>query len=197
MQLMVFNTGSTILCLVSVLSVPLLQVGASNVSRVKLIIKHAALTHNSTTWVAEVIYASIPPGQPLPSPDTATRAGSLALLNYALVALATGSILPWLSTLGRRPLISSMKPSLRSRAIIKTLMLLTPRNFWTAGLVLYAIIMVGTFFVSTLEGAMFVVAALGIPWAINCWVSPNLVDTSFPLMRKCNRSPSLSSWSLF
>ena len=47
---------------------------------------------------------------------------------------------------------------------------MTPRNFWGAGLSIYAALMGATFWVSSVQGAMVIVALLGVPWAVNCWV---------------------------
>lgn len=157
---------SSILRLDGVLSVPLLQVR----SRPKLNFP-ANTNERSTTWVAEVFYAAIPIGTPPPSSDTATRAGSLALLLFAIVAFLSGSFLPWLSTLGRKPFIARLShTSRKARAFRGSLCLLTPRNFWTMGLAMYALCMIGTFWVKSVHGAMVIIALLGVPWAINCWV---------------------------
>jgi solute carrier family 45 protein 1/2/4 len=125
----------------------------------------------STTYIAEILYSSLPPGQDEPSADTATRVGSRALLLYALVAFTSGAILPWLSTLGRKPFVNRLsRTSTTGRTIRCLLALLTPRNFWTIGLALYSVGMVMTFWVSTVRGATAVIAFLGVPWSINCWV---------------------------
>ena len=47
---------------------------------------------------------------------------------------------------------------------------MTPRNFWGVGLAVYAGLMGATFWVNTVGAAMIIVALLGIPWAVNCWV---------------------------
>ncbi|KAM0751517.1 MFS general substrate transporter [Meredithblackwellia eburnea MCA 4105] len=131
----------------------------------------------STTWVAEVFYNSLPPSSPPPSSDTATRAGSLALLIYAIVSLMSGSLLPFLSTILLRPAVAR-RISTRSRTgkiTRKFLSKLSPRNLWTFGLVLWALAMFSTFWVSTVHQAMAVVGTLGITWAIACWVPFALV----------------------
>lgn len=128
----------------------------------------------STTYVSETLFTSLPlSSSPPPSPDTATRAGSLALLLYALVALLAGALLPWISTLGRKGWVDRIV-SRRSRVgkgVRRLLASASPRNFWTIALGLYAIGMVGTFFVRGVKGAMVVVAFCGVPWAVTCWVS--------------------------
>lgn len=126
----------------------------------------------STSYVAEVLFSTIPPGHKIPSTDTATRAGSLALLLYALVAFTSGAVLPWLSTLGNKPFVEKYvsRTSKKGRAVRVLLAKMTPRNFWTLGLALYAIGILATFWVRTVAQAMVVVAFLGVPWSINCWV---------------------------
>lgn len=119
-------------------------------------------------------FASVPAGTTPPTADTATRAGSLALLNFAIVAFISGSILPYLSTIGRRDFIKNLSSTSNPKTtfyIKRFLSYLTPRNFWTFALVMYALLMLVTFFVSTVNGAMCIIAALGVPWAVNCWVS--------------------------
>ncbi|GAA5949364.1 hypothetical protein JCM3775_003718, partial [Rhodotorula graminis] len=129
----------------------------------------------STTYVAEALYASIPRGTPPPSADTATRTGSFTLLIYALVSLAAGTFIPYLTTL------ADSFPSLPSRVgPVGRLVLseLTPRNMWTFALAWYAACMVATFWATSVRGATAVVALVGVPWAITCWVPFALVKES-------------------
>ncbi|BGP51627.1 hypothetical protein JCM10450v2_007577 [Rhodotorula kratochvilovae] len=129
----------------------------------------------STTYVAEAFYASLPRGTPPPSADTATRAGSFALLIYALVSLAAGTVLPYLTTL------AYSFPSLPARVgpVGRWLLSeLTPRNAWTFGLAWYAGCMLATFWADGVRGATVVVALAGVPWAITCWVPFALVMES-------------------
>ncbi|SCZ94417.1 BZ3500_MvSof-1268-A1-R1_Chr12-2g03885 [Microbotryum saponariae] len=134
----------------------------------------------STSYVAEVLYASLPPDQEEPSTDTATRAGSLALLLYALVSLGSGSLLPWLTTLGRRKFVDKRlsRTSKKGRLMRHLLANMTPRKMWTLGTALYAFAMVATFWVKTVEGAMSIVAFCGVSWAVQCWVPFALVMES-------------------
>ncbi|GAA5900708.1 hypothetical protein JCM8208_004587 [Rhodotorula glutinis] len=129
----------------------------------------------STTYVAEALYASIPRGTPPPSADTATRTGSFALLIYALVSLAAGTFIPYLTTL------ADSFPSLPSRIgpVGRWLLSeLTPRNMWTVALAWYAACMVATFWATSVRGATAIVALVGVPWAITCWVPFALVMES-------------------
>ncbi|KAK4049935.1 hypothetical protein OIV83_003759 [Microbotryomycetes sp. JL201] len=95
----------------------------------------------STSYVTEVLYSTIPRRQELPSADTATRAGSRALLLYAIVALCSGAFLPWLTTLGESTFFNAhcSRTSKKGRLVRRTLTLFTPRNFWSMGLLLYFI----------------------------------------------------------
>ncbi|EGU11389.1 hypothetical protein RTG_02544 [Rhodotorula toruloides ATCC 204091] len=143
----------------------------------------------STTYVSETLYASLPPSTPPPSSDSATRLGSLGLLLYALVSLLTGTLLPFLTSL------CTTYPSLPSRLprwARVALSNLSPRACWVAGLVWFAVVMEGTFFVSGTKGAMAVVALAGVPWAINCWVPFALV---MECIREMEDSPPTSPTS--
>ncbi|GAA5874856.1 hypothetical protein JCM1840_003904 [Sporobolomyces johnsonii] len=155
----------------------------------------------ATTYVAEALYASLPPGAPTPSPDTATRAGSFALLIYALVSLAAGAFIPYLTTLGDQPFIQRLSYTSRSGRMTRLILSsITPSNCWTFGLWTYAVGIVGTFFVSGPKGATAIVAFLGIPWAITCWVPFALVmeyirelENATPPPHSNESSPILSS----
>jgi len=121
----------------------------------------------STTYVAEAVSDAVPPGSPAPSADTATRAGSFALLLYALVALVAGIFLPHLSTL------ATTFPSLprRSGRVGRRLLrALSMRNLWTLSLAWYALCMAATFWVDGVRGTTLVVALAGLSWAVTCWV---------------------------
>lgn len=134
------------------------------------------MNHRSTTYVAEAYTASLPPGVAPPSPDTATRAGSFALLIYAIVSLAAGTLLPYLTTLG------TSFPSLPSRVgrIGRwVLCALSLRNLWTFSLGWFAACMGMTFWVESVRGTTTVVALVGVSWAVTCWVR-FLLRGSFP-----------------
>jgi len=44
------------------------------------------------------------------------------------------------------------------------------RNIWTAALILFGVIMMSTFFITTVTEATIAVSLLGICWAVACWV---------------------------
>ncbi|GAA6059941.1 hypothetical protein JCM10212_003081 [Sporobolomyces blumeae] len=131
----------------------------------------------ATTYVAETLYSSIPRGQPLPSPDDATRAGSLALLIYAIVSLSVGTFLPWLTSLGDKPFVQERVSfsTKTGRAIRWVLSMITMTNCWTMGLWAYVLGTAGTFLVTGPNGAMAFVAFQGFSWAVTCWVPFALV----------------------
>ncbi|RXK42648.1 solute carrier family 45, member 1/2/4 [Tremella mesenterica] len=147
----------------------------------------------STTYVAEVMAHEI--GRE-PDIDKATRAGSLALLIYSFVAIGAGTLLPYLNARDRRLLkpptekieddedeedeemdrIREMVRQWKAEAAREGRPLRLPtmpfmlRNIWTAGLLLFAILMGLTFFVSTVWQATVLISLVGICWAIACWV---------------------------
>ncbi|GFZ42873.1 hypothetical protein JCM24511_00591 [Saitozyma sp. JCM 24511] len=151
----------------------------------------------STTYVAEVMAHEL--GHE-PDIDKATRAGSLALLIYSFVAIIAGTLLPYLNARDRRLLkpttekrdediddsdeeedaelerIRDMvrqwkaEASRAGRPLKLPTMPFMLRNIWTAGLVLFALIMFSTFFIHKVWQATVAIALVGICWAIACWV---------------------------
>ncbi|GAA5985573.1 hypothetical protein JCM11641_004977 [Rhodosporidiobolus odoratus] len=133
----------------------------------------------STTYISETLLLtspSVPPSPALDTPgspsDSSTRLGSLSLLYYALISLAAGSFLPYLTSLPRTYPSLPRRVGPFGRWVLSKL---TLRNCWTMGLVWFAVAMMATFFVKGVGGAMVVVAACGVPWAITCWVPFALV----------------------
>ncbi|GAA5891715.1 hypothetical protein JCM8208_007381 [Rhodotorula glutinis] len=126
----------------------------------------------ATTYVAEAVSAAVPPGSPPPSADTATRAGSFALLLYALVALAAGIFFPHLPTL------ATTFPALPRHAGHvgrRVLCALSMRNLWTLSLAWYALCMSATFCFGSVRATTWIVALAGLSWAVTCWVPYALV----------------------
>ncbi|WVW79703.1 hypothetical protein I302_101673 [Kwoniella bestiolae CBS 10118] len=154
----------------------------------------------STTYVAEVMTHEL--GH-VPDTDTATRAGSLALLIYSFVAIIAGTLLPYLAARDRRLLkpvsekirdgelhaddsededdiemerIREMVREWKADAARQGRPLKLPtmpfmlRNIWTAGLLLFGILMGSTFFIKKVWQATVMIALVGICWAIACWV---------------------------
>jgi len=85
-----------------------------------------------------------------------TRAGSFALLCYAIVSVVAGIILPW------------MTESAHFKGV-------TVKNVYTGSIVLFSVALLSTFFVETVLQATIVVAVIGIPWAVVLWVPFALV----------------------
>nr|XP_018264346.1 solute carrier family 45, member 1/2/4 [Kwoniella dejecticola CBS 10117]OBR86504.1 solute carrier family 45, member 1/2/4 [Kwoniella dejecticola CBS 10117] len=156
----------------------------------------------STTYVAEVMTHEL--GHD-PDVDTATRAGSLALLIYSFVAIIAGTLLPYLAARDRRLLkpvseklrdgeisgeesgdeddvemerIREMVREWKAEAAREGRPLKLPtmpfmlRNIWTAGLLLFGILMGSTFFIKKVWQATVMISLVGICWAIACWVPP-------------------------
>ncbi|GAA5870286.1 hypothetical protein JCM8547_006594 [Rhodosporidiobolus lusitaniae] len=133
----------------------------------------------ASTYVSDIMAVSQPDVSA--DGDKSSRAGSLALLLYALVAFFFASFLPWLTLLGNHPVVSrflSSRPSRSRRILAKALAALTLRNIWTFGLLMHALAMVGTFWADTRWKATGVIAFMGLPWAITSWVPYALVMES-------------------
>ncbi|UZJ55304.1 hypothetical protein CBS101457_004624 [Exobasidium rhododendri] len=126
--------------------------------------------------------------------DEAAEKGSFALLMFATVSLVSGTVLPYFalsnSSNSRSIYLSGLegeslpdgddaftqrqagKPSRKSWK-------LTLRTIWTISLVLYSLqAAVLTFAVQTTKQAIVLLASIGIPWAVACWVPFALVMES-------------------
>jgi hypothetical protein len=103
----------------------------------------------STTWVSSLYFLTHPDKD---SSDWASgaRAGSFALLCYAIVAVISGIFLPALTT-----------HSIRN---------VTLKNVWTFSLLVFSITMISTHFVSTVSGATIILSLLGLSWACIMWI---------------------------
>lgn len=116
---------------------------------------------------------------------------------FALVALAAGTILPYFALASDRrglkllgPSASLHASSVSSRATeaqlpapltrwqrIKRAVTggLTLRSIWTLACVLLAVLLECTFLPLKTKGATVLVALVGVPWAVACWVPFALV----------------------
>ena len=119
-----------------------------------IIVNHAhyrskASHFHSTTWVSSIYFQTHPDKD---SSDWASgaRAGSFALLCYAIVAVIFGIFLPALTT-----------HSIRN---------VTLKNVWTFSLLVFSITMISTHFVSTVGGATVILSLLGLSWACIMWI---------------------------
>ncbi|GAA6018301.1 hypothetical protein JCM10207_000796 [Rhodosporidiobolus poonsookiae] len=130
-----------------------------------------ALLVYSSSYVASLVYAT----NPSTTTDDSTRAGSLGLVFYSLIALVSSILFPLLCSLGARQSVLARLPRSRSSAVRRLLAGVTPRNVWTAGLVVFAAAMAGTFAVQTVGQAQAAVAVTGVSWAVGEWVPYALV----------------------
>ncbi|KNZ53096.1 hypothetical protein VP01_3344g2 [Puccinia sorghi] len=103
----------------------------------------------------------------------AERQGTKAMLNFSIVSLLTALILPRLATVGTTELMMTRRGKGWNR-VRRTLAYITPRNLWTFGLVVYAILMCCTFSIETGWGANLLISVLGLSWALAQWVPLSL-----------------------
>ncbi|KAF8591426.1 MFS general substrate transporter [Ramaria rubella] len=140
----------------------------------------------STTYIGQVMARQ---DDKDPDVDVATRAGNFAMLMYSLVAVIAGSLLPQLTKRNERLLDTDEKEdeeaelvrirhivatwrtdaSSKSRSFKLPRMPLTLRDVWSFALVLYGVISICTFFISTVVQATIAVALIGICWAVAVW----------------------------
>lgn len=122
----------------------------------------------STTWIATRYYLEDPANPP--DEDTATRAGSAALLGQSIIAVATSIILPAFLSAGASEYVLNKPPSKTWNFVRWCLTWFTPRNLWTLSHAFFVVVMGFTFLARNREEATIIVALLGISWAITCWV---------------------------
>ncbi|KAI9321334.1 major facilitator superfamily domain-containing protein, partial [Dichotomocladium elegans] len=98
----------------------------------------------SSTWVAEIYFET----HDRSSWDESTRAGSFALLMYAVVSVVSGTVFPYLTSRGY----------------------LSLKNTYTLAHSIFAAAMLSTFFVHHVAGATMILAVVGISWATLMWI---------------------------
>ncbi|KAG2186913.1 hypothetical protein INT44_003140 [Umbelopsis vinacea] len=114
----------------------------------------------STEWVSEIYFQTHPTDGSNPDEwARGTRAGSFAMLCYAITSVAAGVILPMLAT----------KDGASKHSIFSL------KNIYTFGHVISAIALLSSFYVETVTGATIVLTTMGIPWAIVLWIPFSLV----------------------
>lgn len=118
--------------------VSLLQVG--------ILLHVYSFTHAwiSTTWVSEIYFEAHQPERW----DEGTRAGSFALLMYAIVSAVAGTILPMLTNHG----------------------FLSLKNTYTLSHTVFATAMLLTFFIHSVVGATLLLGLVGVSWATTMWI---------------------------
>ncbi|KAH8105925.1 MFS general substrate transporter [Cristinia sonorae] len=141
----------------------------------------------STTYIGQIMAYE---QNKEPDLDYAARIGQLAMLIYSIVAVVAGTLLPHLAQRDDRLLmhdgdededaeISRLKSTVRewrAEAARQGQPLKLPfmpfflRNIWTGALVLFSLLTFLTFFVSKVWQAIALVSAVGICWAVACWV---------------------------
>ncbi|BEI80167.1 hypothetical protein CcaverHIS002_0106960 [Cutaneotrichosporon cavernicola] len=119
----------------------------------------------------------------------ATRVGSFAMLLYAFVAITAGTVLPWFSQRDERLLPNDYDDDeaesarirdtvdvwrrdahRRGRPLKLPRMPFMLRDVWTCALVFFFVLMMSTFFISTVWQATTMIALVGICWAVAMWV---------------------------
>jgi solute carrier family 45 protein 1/2/4 len=125
-----------------------------------------------------------------PDGEIAIRTGNLAMLIYSVVAVVAGTVLPHLATRDRRLMgrktdvdedaeVSRLRAMVRqwkvdaaraSRPLHLPVMPFLLRNIWTAALLLFSLLTLSTFFITTVVQATVFISLVGICWAIAMWV---------------------------
>ncbi|KAI0307304.1 MFS general substrate transporter [Multifurca ochricompacta] len=125
-----------------------------------------------------------------PDKDLATRTGALAMLLHSIVAVAAGTVLPYLARRDVRLLAQSddededaeltrLRDTVRqwqAEAASKGMPLRLPimpfllRNIWMGAMLLFSIITASTIFITKVWQAIAAVSLIGICWAVACWV---------------------------
>lgn len=137
----------------------------------------------NTTYTGEIYVRTYLSTHPPPSNrreedllwDNATRIASFALLLESLVALIANLVLPLF---------------LRGRLEIRGL---TLRRIWLASHLLFAFLMWSTLFISSVEGAVIMVSAAGISWALTLWAPFALIAHCVSHLNDVSRRESIAS----
>lgn len=132
----------------------------------------------STTFVGEVLKRyDISAQQSLQSSTDVVgdiaRVGSMALVLFSCVSLASSVLLPFVVTSPETNMLH--KKTLRSGALARFQRMILPfkpdlATAWICGHIMYASLMLMTLFVSTVWWAMVCVALSGVAWSLMTWV---------------------------
>ena len=154
----------------------------------------------NTTWTGEIYVEEYLRYHPPPPKyneqwlwDDATRTASLALALNAVIFLITTILLPFF-------IANAIDPSKSPRFAISWLNL---KRVWTMSHVVYAILMICTYFTTTVNGAILIVALLGIGWGLQNWAPFAIIaselaliaegsDESDPLLHATQRKDKVS-----
>jgi solute carrier family 45, member 1/2/4 len=144
--------------------------------------------NHSTLYIGQVMAYEL---QYDPTVDEATRIGEMAMMIHSCVAVVSGTILPHLAQRDQRLLAKEGDESSDDAEMVRIrntvlewkaeaaragkpvdlpYMPFLLRNIWTGALLLFSCLMLSTFFVTTVNQAIVVVALVGICWAVACWV---------------------------
>ncbi|KAI3623933.1 hypothetical protein CBS14141_003632 [Malassezia furfur] len=95
------------------------------------------------------------------------KTGSLGMLLFAFVSIASGTLLPLLTHAGTHTPQDTPDAPPRPVHMWQCVRL---RTMWTAGALAQAVLLFGTFVVTTQTQAIALVTLMGIPWSIWTWV---------------------------
>ncbi|KAG2225404.1 hypothetical protein INT45_010040 [Circinella minor] len=117
----------------------------------------------STTWVSDIYFDTHEMESP-ESWDKGARAGSFALLLYAIIAVIAGTVLPTLTAHG----------------------FISLKNTYTLSHIISAMALLSTVFVRTVTGATLLLGLMGIPFACAMWIPFALVGEYLVVENKQN-----------
>ena len=154
----------------------------------------------ATTWVAEIYVQNSGDGTDLASApahvqEDATRAGTRAMFFHALVSLLASIVMPPLISTSdsshrfRQPSTTSSSrfgtwlEDLRTKVVIPWL---TLPVLWSISNALFATALLCTYFTTSVFGASFLVALVGVCWAVTQWAPFAIVSV---------RAPDSSTWT--
>ncbi|KAF8195744.1 MFS general substrate transporter [Mycena galopus ATCC 62051] len=140
----------------------------------------------STTYVGQIMAQEL--GEE-PDPDYATRMGERAMLIYSIVAVISGIILPHLANRDRRLMAHQgdddedaeltrirntvrewkVEAARKGRPLRLPVMPFLLRNIWTGALLLFTVLTMSTFFITTVKQATVFIALIGICWSVAMW----------------------------
>ncbi|KAJ7179008.1 MFS general substrate transporter [Mycena filopes] len=147
-------------------------------------------------WFPFLFYATTYMGQVMaheigaePDPELATRTGELAMLIYSIVAVISGIILPHLANRDRRLMahqgdddedaeLTRIRTMVRQwkaeaarhgRPLRLPVMPFLLRNIWTGALLLFTVLTMSTFFITTVVQATIFISLIGICWSVAMW----------------------------
>ncbi|KAJ6628757.1 hypothetical protein B0H10DRAFT_2259627 [Mycena sp. CBHHK59/15] len=147
-------------------------------------------------WFPFLFYATTYMGQIMayelgkePDPELATRTGEFAMLLYSIVAVVSGTILPHLANRDRRLMAHQgdddedaeltrirntarewrVEAARRGRPLRLPVMPFLLRNIWTGALLLFSLLTLSTFFISTVTQATVFISLIGICWSVAMW----------------------------